>query len=224
MVSIRKKYFILLILVLLLLLVMSCKPKQEIQITLNESNIINETEIKDKMRVDIVLIKNISNETIEELRLKGFKEVVESNDYTILKGTITKEELEQINKQEGIIKISEEIKKPFGSQISGQEDQVAIERLRELLNITKGPYIEQLVIKELDKKDSINVGIIFRLGQTEETYHKLIKEIDESTTEEELNSVDVIGMGRSFRAVINKDGLNKLKDNTNILEIGLIRQ
>ena len=102
MVSIRKKYFILLILVLLLLLVMSCKPKQEIQITLNESNIINETEIKDKMRVDIVLIKNISNETIEELRLKGFKEVVESNDYTILKGTITKEELEQINKQEGI--------------------------------------------------------------------------------------------------------------------------
>src|SRR3989338_9398419 len=134
MVSIRKKYFILLILVLLLLLVMSCKPKQEIQITLNESNIINETEIKDKMRVDIVLIKNISNETIEELRLKGFKEVVESNDYTILKGTITKEELEQINKQEGIIKISEEIKKPFGSQISGQEDQVAIERLRELLN------------------------------------------------------------------------------------------
>ena len=122
------------------------------------------------------------------------------------------------------IKISEEIKKPFGSQISGQEDQVAIERLRELLNITKGPYIEQLVIKELDKKDSINVGIIFRLGQTEETYHKLIKEIDESTTEEELNSVDVIGMRRSFRAVINKDGLNKLKDNTNILEIGLIRQ
>ena len=82
----------------------------------------------------------------------------------------------------------------------------------------------ELKNKELDKKDSINVGIIFRLGQTEETYHKLIKEIDESTTEEELNSVDVIGMGRSFRAVINKDGLNKLKDNTNILEIGLIRQ
>jgi len=202
----------------IIVIINGCVSSTESNTSVTETLLIESGNENDLIEIRVTPKKGT---TVEDL--EGVEGLEISYDGKTLIADVTQEQLERLEENSNILEISKRTFIGGFRQETSLQHQEEIDRVRSELEIVIGPYVEQIVSAELEQRDYAYVGIRFRAEETTQTYQNYIDEIN-LTISDEIYSIEYLGEGReAFRAIITKDGLNKLEEKEYILEIGLVR-
>ena len=201
----KESLFSIILLVLFIFILIGC-AKEEVPVEPSVS--------PDKIKVNVIVDKNVSASVIEDLKQKGLIVSYETSENLVLTGEINKTEFGKLQNNSQI----KVVKKKESQQLTDKDMQNIIDEARAKENITVGPYIRKKLLEELKDKEYAPAYIKFRMEYWGDNSKICLDEINSRLSKADFKlEEDERG---ALKGEITQEGVNKLRNVECILDIG----